>query len=821
MLKNFTNGEKMKKIKGFIKENYTLFISFFVTLFLYFLILILNINLKTETILFSDLFEQYSVFFNYIRDNILSGDGLFNSFSFSLGQNFYGVLTYFCLSPLNILLLFSSDVTMPYFILLLVLLKFGLSSFNMAALLKSKYGNNCLIILFSVLYGLMAYNLTYYPNIMWLDCVYLLPLIILGFEHLLKKDKPFLYLITLTLAIFSNYYIAFAICLFLIIYFIYYNLLNNFNKNQIKTNFLKFVKYSLLAVALSSVVLLPTIFNMLDGKFTNAETNFSLEPSYNLFYLLYKFIVGDPKIILSDFPLITSSILILVLLISYIFNKNFSKKDKIVTFSTIFILLTITLFPLFDTIMHCFRIPNQFSYRYAFVISFFLIDNAYKCFINNSGIKGRSILLNIIIGFLVYTYLDLYIGFKTIITILILILYYVITLFIKDKKILFLALIPIVLMELSFNIATSLNPSEHAAYEKYFKLLQYEKEITALKPNQNEFYRISGLNKITYNDSFNLNYYGIGSFSPTISLNSTKFLKEYLGLQINESYAVENLSTTNFTDSLLGLKYKYLITEEDLFVEKPAETFPVFLALDKDSTFVVGKTKIETQNNLYKYLSNDGTDLFKTYNDFELVNCEYENNTLTLTKTKFCELVANKITIGNQYYAEVKSTGYNLLPIYSDNSTTEQYGLGFILNITDSASIYISNDQAQIEYLKVYEENGANLANLAKKLNAKALNITSHNHNRVTGYFKNTESNQILFTTIPFDEGWHVFINGKEVKTFKNLDSLLAFDLPIGDLEIELYFIPKGFTIGLIISLSTLTILFTYYYRRIVLANKK
>ena len=55
----------------------------------------------------------------------------------------------------------------------------------------------------------------------------LLPLIILGLNKCIKENKYILYIVTLALAIISNYYIGYMICIFLSsIFFIY----NNFGK---------------------------------------------------------------------------------------------------------------------------------------------------------------------------------------------------------------------------------------------------------------------------------------------------------------------------------------------------------------------------------------------------------------------------------------------------------------------------------------------------------------------------------------------------------------------------------------------------------------
>ena len=54
-------------------------------------------------------------------------------------------------------------------------------------------------------------------NVMWLDCLALLPIIILGLEKLVKQNKVSMYVFALAISIWSNYYISIMICIFLVI----------------------------------------------------------------------------------------------------------------------------------------------------------------------------------------------------------------------------------------------------------------------------------------------------------------------------------------------------------------------------------------------------------------------------------------------------------------------------------------------------------------------------------------------------------------------------------------------------------------------------
>ncbi len=798
----------MKRIKTFVKNNYIIIIPFFTTLFLYLINAIINkiYPFGNETFIYSDMSEQYAIYFGYLKDAFVSGNNLFSSFSFTLGQNFYGIFTYFCSSPLNVIFLLSTKSTIPIFILLLVTLKLSLASMNMAILLRSKLKNNLSIFIFSVLYGLMGYNLVYSVNIMWLDPMYLLPLIVFGLEKMFK-GKPFIYIVSLTLAMCSNYYTAFPVCIFLVIYFIYYHLLN---KEDFKKHLWLFIKYSLIAALLSSVILIPTVFNMLDGKLGTTASDFSFKIMYNPIYLIFRFFVDDNKDLMNDNPIITSSLIVLVFILTYLFNKNLTIKDKIYTILTISLLIGITLFACTDTIMHCFRIPNQFTYRYAFIISFFLILVASKNF-DSFNANKKNILMYLLIGFIIFKYLTLYIAFKTIVSSILILIYFFISLFIKNKKRIAFIILPFLIGELLINVSASFNEFSRVTFEDYSNNYKYTKEINALKPEQDEFYRISGLSKSTLNDALTYGYYGVTSFSPTISINSNRLLKDYFGEPLNPSYAVEYLVSTDFTDSLLNIKYKYKYDEAfEVFENK--NVFPIMFKIIQNDRFKESTIKIENQNNLYKYLTNSDDNLFELVDNYRIDECRMEDEYLTKDDVGYCTFYP--IDKNKKTYLEIDSESFQILPLYETIKTTENYGYHMIFDLGQKSRVYINYPNVKIEHIASYEMDESKLSELSTTLNENKVNITSHNQNSITGTISNGLDNQIIFTSIPYDDGWHVSINGNEVKTFKNLDSLLAFELPKGESNIELYFIPKGFILGLIISLFTLDMLVVIYMRK-------
>ena len=210
----------MKKQKNII----IYFISFFVPILLIiltFLFLKLNDNnFSIEKLLVSDMKSQYISFYNYIRDVFLGNSSIFYSFSRGLGGNMTSTIGYYLASPLNILYLFVSKVDIPLMVFITYTIKISLCSLFMCIFLSNKFGHKYTNILFSLFYAFIGFTSVYYFNNMWLDVIYMTPLVILGIDKLFQGKSTF-YIIMLALSMIFNFYMAYMLCIFCAIYFLY------------------------------------------------------------------------------------------------------------------------------------------------------------------------------------------------------------------------------------------------------------------------------------------------------------------------------------------------------------------------------------------------------------------------------------------------------------------------------------------------------------------------------------------------------------------------------------------------------------------------
>lgn len=127
-----------------------------------------------------------------------------------MGTNFVALSAYYLASPLNLLTLIIPAEFLREALTLFLMIRIGCAGLFTAIFLKSTFKRNDITLpLFSVLYALCAFTMGYYWNIIWFDTFALLPLVVLGTVALVREGKFRLYIISLALAVMTNYYMGF------------------------------------------------------------------------------------------------------------------------------------------------------------------------------------------------------------------------------------------------------------------------------------------------------------------------------------------------------------------------------------------------------------------------------------------------------------------------------------------------------------------------------------------------------------------------------------------------------------------------------------
>ena len=94
----------------------------------------------------------------------------------------------------------------------------------------------------------------------------------------------------------------------------------------------------------------------------------------------------------------------------------------------------------------------------------------------------------------------------------------------------------------------------------------------------------------------------------------------------------------------------------------------------------------------------------------------------------------------------------------------------------------------------------------AAKLQQRGWNLTKHEDTCVEGTCY-AEEGQYLFTTIPYENGWTVTVNGKEVKPELSMETLMTIPLEPGENTVVMEFRPHYLSLAIIVSIGGLLLL--------------
>ena len=146
---------------------------------------------------------------------------------------------------------------------------------------------------------------------------------------------------------------------------------------------------------------------------------------------------------------------------------------------------------------------------------------------------------------------------------------------------------------------------------------------------------------------------------------------------------------------------------------------------------------------------------------------------------------------------------------YFGNETHRIINLGsFKKGDTFTLSMTLKKDDLYILYKSEYffYLDSEVFKNVIPKLSENQFNITSYTEDSFEGTIKVTEGKNTIFTSIPYDKGWHVIVDGTEVETFEVLEALMAFDIPSGEHTIKMYYRSDSMVLGTIISVIGITV---------------
>lgn len=844
-----------------------------------------------NSVLILDLNAQYVGFYEALRAFIYGDGSMLYSFARSLGGEMMGIYAYYIASPLSYLVALFPKENITEALLFIFVLKAGLCGLTFGIYLdRHSYAKPTETVIFSTLYALCSFAIVMQNNSMWMDNLILLPLLTLGIEHVVKYRRFGLYVTTLSLALLSNFYIGYMTCIYALLYFLYYfyGYGRNYENNplQEKQHYLRSLArmglYSLIAVGISAIIVLTTLYSLSLGKNTFTDPDFTPHLQFHPINFFAKLLPGVYDTVEPEgLPFVYCGTLTLLLCPLYFLNRRFARGERIasgILLAVFYISMSVSSL---DMLWHGGQAPNWLNYRYSFFLCFMLLVLASRAFARLGDVSERRLLsvAVILLALIAVTYSMHYTFFSGGVAAVAVIFVVVTTALLvalrrygKESKPFFTALLAlVVLAEVFYNGNTQLarlhenvGGTDRAEYRDYIDHMQTL--INYLDETDDGFYRVETTSHRpgSLNDAMALGYRGLTNSTSTLNERTIQFLHR-MGLLAKDHWS--RYEGSNLTlDSLLGIKYlvttntrkpheQYLRLEDaPAFIYENPYALPIAYAVSEClNELQLGSIHepLARQNAMVgAMLGEDPAAIYlpltPSTETFEQVEVNYIEDT---DGTVYTELAAryyleNKEAIKSGALAEdeidlPKGTGmtwevtalrdgalYFYIPTeYPAELDLTVNGLydgtifgdeeDFVKNLGKvnagdrvTVSIRLTNETLVFYYKTdatlFYQEDTEAATSHLQTLDENGMVITEYTEDSFVGTITTTEARSTVLTTIPYDAGWIVTVDGQEVGTYETLDALLAFDTAPGAHTVTMVYRPSSYIMGRGISLISL-----------------
>ena len=339
-----------------------------------------------------------------------------------------------------------------------------------------------------------------------------------------------------------------------------------------------------------------------------------------------------------------------------------------------------------------------------------------------------------------------------------------------------------------------------------------ENVTSEIADSDDTFYRMDKIvGARTKNDGAWHNYHSISNFSSTSNAGmSTLF--GYLGIESSTNAYGYNGSTL-VTNSLFSVKYlisnkilntssllSYVTGSNGEFIYENENVLPIGYVIPADA-----------EDNWKPTKSNDG--IVNTNSLVESLTGVSNVFTLTYEYGNDSWVYFNPVKNGHIYLITKNSACSSIHVTINDTTTRDFTNIktGTILDLgyyTSSDSIEIESDNSM--GLVVYTLEESRYTNAMTSLQASGLNIESYSSTSIEGTITANEDGNILFS-IPYDEGWSVYIDGKKVETSSFKNALLMVAVTSGNHTVSLKYTPVNATLGILVTILSILILIGLY----------
>lgn len=784
-------------------------------------------------ILHVDMYHQYEPFFTEFMDKLKHGGSLLYSFRLGLGSDFVALFAYYLASPLNWLLFFCPALYVIEFMTILILVKIGLCSLTFVIYLRKRFGGaDACGVLMGTFYALSGYMAAYYWNIMWLDVLVLTPLVVLGLWQLVREGRCRLYCISLAAAVLSNFYIAIMLCIFLVMIFAAFLLEETRGVKERLCCIGRFSICSLLAGGMGAVLILPEAAVLSYSGSAGISFPKTAEWYFDLVSMLARHCFSvAPYTGRDHWPNLYCGAAVFLFLVLYICNRSISRKKKGIRLGLIVFFWVGFSSNVLDFIWHGMHFPDSLPGRQSYLYIFLLLTMAYETYRSREGNRWYDVCLGIAVsgGFLTACYYLADSGMVSFASILLTgifaLLYGLLVVLwmigpVKLREWVRLTACALAVVEIFYNTAeTGISTTSRSSYTKNWesvKTLLKEVDETEDMP----FYRVEETERLTKNDGAIYGYASSTIFSSLMNIGVSRFYRT-MGMEGGKNFYSYS-GATPLSSAMLSVKY--------LISGSPYEESPLRTLAAEDGQNYIYKNRYTLPLGFMADAELEADWNVRQGKSYQIDNLNRLAFALGAEEAMFVPIKGKVSAEDGKTRITVEEDGY-LYGTYTDTTVTNitvtnksrvrkftKCDHGYILDLGwckqgDVVEITASSDVSEF-HVQPYRLQTDALDAAYETLNEQTMEIDSFCDTRIEGHISVRDSGNLLLS-IPQEGGWSVWVDGKETKSSRFMDSLIKIPLIKGEHEILLTYHTPGLKTGAGISLASLALfLLLFVFRK-------
>ena len=704
-------------------------------------------------------FNYQQIPFGISLNNDIKNNNISWNWNNDLGSGFIGSYSFYNLGSIFFwfTLIFPSKIY-PYLIGPVMILKFVVASLTAFIFLKRYVKNKNYAVLGALLYSFSGFQITNILFNHFHEVVALFPLLLIGMDKLIIENKKGVLAIAVAICSITNYFFFIGQVVFVIIYFIIKIITKEYKINAKK--FGELILECILGFGISAVLFIPSILFTMTNPRVETSWNFisAIKPTIKNVLEIFRAVLMPPDTMSmrsmfsqTNFCSVECYLPFVgtILYFSYIWNK---RKDWIsILIVSCFI---ISIIPILNSMF--FALTTTYYARWFYMLILILCLASIKVLDEKQPIKSGLILTAI--GYFLFVVLILAYNNRG-------------NIIIYNEKYLFQNVLSLIFGILGTVIA-----------------YQY-------KEKSNLFIVILTL----------------GITISSIYIGNKFFDRYYEVVKIDDYYI-----------------YKLLDKESDMCFIKDGERTDGDETAEYNIGYILGIPYLKNWNstingNIIKFYNslgifrgvdtkfNDEDYKIRDFLSVRYIFSKNDNKEQTSSKQKLVKNIeeyniyenTNFITMGIPYNYYILKSEYDKL----DNKTKRDLLIYAV--VLDERQIELYEDIISPFNMDNLEKYNNEYDEFVKELKKKTSYDFKYTNNGCE--FKiNSDSNKIIILSIPYDEGWKIYLNGKEIE-YENVDNgLVGVVIEEGENNIKLVYKEMGLKAGKIISLMSAIGLLAY-----------